>query len=774
MNITRRGLLKWGAGTALPSGVLSGCGAGSSGDFSDEVTVAAELVDEVLLLEPPPSALDLSVNPLQSVEGTTRIQAIQDGQALAGAPVQGLGADGRICFTGVTDEQGAFVWNGVRTLGLQVLVHGSRGQISLYVQEDSSWSLAPLIVNVLTTLADRVRQARQWQPSQACIRVHQFLSIPFDTPLTVSFIDSTEFSHAQFARTQEATGLSQDAYLDLLTQQAAADDYEAHARSFTKNPKLQLIPTSILEGVDLLLGFGLNVLDRHLSDDQKLNLFGGLLLEIGLLHDDPTLKIVMQVVERLDDIQRSLDLILNEVYKTQIITLRQNIKKLDDAMVAIQAKLANPELQKHPAVLRDEVIRLIEEKELKDGTLPLLIVKEFIGGMGSTFGMEDRVFPVIFKRENHINADTGGFMDGVDAHARNKFYSKSKEGVYEDALNNVLVLYAVSMSWVLSYRAGKASEVKHDESEFNKQLVLQQAAAREMVTVIRLLTELGSFKRLPDESVFLNIEDNAAWFNSREQIMKNPDFHGGWHAWDGGWQKAKTTKIWSKGNLRMAYTKLPSAVQAMGAEPHNWGPPSFKQVESTFFSPLKKTAHKNVETYAIAHGAPATGVYLVNEKGKPALNIWLSDLTMTENNFSMCTQFGGPDCTGDWGDIWLGKYRRGYARMAQLKFASGYDLNFRGSIKEADSRISQEMGRYVPFTEYAESYANHDPSTRGLTKLGNFDKSVNYYYPINTRVRDVMDYYPWHVYRRLRAETRDFAMEALYKRYPEEPGTQSS
>lgn len=768
MNITRRGLLKLGAGVGLPSGFLGGCGGDSGETISEEVTVAAELVDEVLLLEPVPSTLDLSVNPLQIVQGITRILVIQDGEALSGATLQGLGADGTLIFTGITDAQGEFVWNGARMLGLQVLVHGPRGQLSLYVQEDSALNLAPLIVNVVTTLADRVRQVRKWLPSQANMRVHQFLSIPLDTPLTVSFIDSTEFSHFQFAHSQEASGLSQDAYLNQLAHQAAADDYEAHARSFTEAARLRLIPSSILEGVNLLLGFGLNVLDRHLSDEQKLNLFGGLLVEIGLLHDDPTLKIVMQIVERLDDIQRSLDLILNEVYNSQLIGLRLNIKKLDDAMVAIQAKLANPELQRHPAVLREEIIRLIEEKELTDGTLPLLIVKEFIGGMGSTFGMGDRVYPVLFKRENHIDAETGKFLSGVDEHARNKFYSKSKEGVYEDALKNVLVLYAVSMSWILSYRAGKASEVKSDAIEYSKQMVLQQAAAREMVTVLKLLTELGSFKPLPHESVFLNIEDNAAWFNSREQITKNPNFHGGWHAWDGSWTKGKAIKSWSKGNLRMAYKKLPLGVQAMGGEPHTWGPPSFKQVESTFFKPLQKTGHKNVETYALAHGAPATGVYLINEKGKPALNIWLSDLTMSENNWGMCDFIAGKHCSSPLGGSWFGKYSRNYARMAQRNHSSGKNLNFSGSVRDGDWVIFQQMGRYVPFAEYAESYANDDPSTRGLTKLGNFDKSVNYYYPVNTQVTNVMDYYPWHVYRRILAETSDFSMKELFARYSTE------
>lgn len=106
--------------------------------------------------------------------------------------------------------------------------------------------------------------------------------------------------------------------------------------------------------------------------------------------------------------------------------------------------------------------------------------------------------------------------------------------------------------------------------------------------------------------------------------------------------------------------------------------------------------------------------------------------------------------------------------MAQRNHSSGKNLNFSGSVRDGDWVIFQQMGRYVPFAEYAESYANDDPSTRGLTKLGNFDKSVNYYYPVNTQVTNVMDYYPWHVYRRILAETSDFSMKELFVRYSTE------
>lgn len=766
MGITRRNLIRWGAGSALPGGLLAACGGdGSEPDGSaDDAETAIEVVEEVIPLEPTASALELVADPLMRVQGSIRIQVIQDGLPVPAASLEGLGSDGQLCFAGVTDAQGAFVWEGARTLGLQVRVDGPQGPLSLYLLEDTTLNLAPLVVNVVTTLADRVRQARQWLPSQADVRVHQFLSIPFDTPLAWHFADSAEFSHAQFARARQASGLSQHAYLDRLARQAAADDYAAHALGFAPEPALGLVPSSVLEGVNLLLGFGLNVLDRNLSDEQKLGFFGGLLVHIGLLHDDPTLKIVTQIVERLDDMQRTLDQILKEVYNAQLIGLRQNIKKLDDAVVAIQAQLVNPALQENPEVQRARVIELIEQTGLTDGTLPLLIVKEFIGGMGSTFGLEDRVYPVLFKRENGIDAATGTFLSGIAADARVKFYSKSKEGVYEDALHNILVLYAVGMSWALSYRAGKASEVRGDARAFNHQVVLLQAAAREMVTITRLLGELGGFTRLPDESVFLNIEDNLAWFNSRAYITGNPAFHGGWHAWDGSWDKGRF-KPWSQGNLRMAYTHLPLAVQAMGESPDHWGPPSSQQVDATFFAPLQKTGHKNIETYATAHGAPATGVYLVNEKGKPALTIWLSDLRLSENNWVMCDFLQQRRCTTPPGGEWFGKYRRGYARMSQREVVSGKDLNFSSTVREGDARIHEDTRERLPFAEYLESYVQGDPSTRGVVKLGNFDKDRNYYYPVNSRVKNVLDYYPWQVYRKLQAETGDFALSALYERY---------
>lgn len=82
----------------------------------------------------------------------------------------------------------------------------------------------------------------------------------------------------------------------------------------------------------------------------------------------------------------------------------------------------------------------------------------------------------------------------------------------------------------------------------------------------QLLHELDGFKRLPDEGVFLNIEDNLAWFNSRQQILDNPSFYVSWHPWDGSWNQGKF-KTWRQGKLRMAYTQLPEAVQAMGENP---------------------------------------------------------------------------------------------------------------------------------------------------------------------------------------------------------------
>lgn len=768
MNITRRNLIKWGAGAALPGSLLTACGGDDLGPdgSADGGEAVVEVVEEVIPLVPAPSVFDLSVDPLMRVQGAIRIQVIEDAEPVPGASLEGLGQDGQLYFVGATDAQGMFVWEGERPLGLQVRVEGSQGLLSLYVLEDTALNLAPLVVNVVTTLADRVRQVRQWLPSQANTRVHQFLSIPFSTSLASDFVGSPEFNHAEFSRVQQASGLSQHAYLDLLAQQAAADDYGAHVLSFAPESSLGLIPSTVLEGVNLLLGFGLNVLDRNLSDEQKLGVFGGLLVQVGLLNDDPVLKLMSKMNERLDSIQSALDKILREIHATQLIGLRTNIKKLDDAVVAIHAQMANPVFQDNPESQRKAIVELIERYSLTDGTLPLLVVKEFIGGMGSSFDMDQRAYPLLFKQASSMDAGTGTFTSDTPADERIKFYSKSKEDTYVDALTNVLVLYTMGMSWTLSYRARKASEVQADSEEFKHQIVLLQAASLEMVTVIQLLHELDGFKRLPDEGVFLNIEDNLAWFNSREQILDNPSFYGGWHPWDGSWNKGKF-KTWSQGNLRMAYTQLPEAVQAMGEKPDHWGPPSAEQVDSTFFVPLKNTAHKNVETYALERGAPATGIYLVNEKGKPALTIWLNDLHLTEANWVTCDflQHGRRCNTPPGGEAWFGKYRRGYARMSKLNVSSGKDLNFSSTVREGDARIYQDTGERLWFAEYLESYVNDDPFTRGVVKLGNFDKDRNYYYPVNSRVKNVMDYYPWHVYRRLRLETKDFALSALYERY---------
>lgn len=244
-----------------------------------------QLVQELIALEPAPSEFDLVVDPLTLVQGETQVLVIQDGLPVADAALQMLGPDGHLYTGGSTDAEGRFAWQGARSLGVRVVVQGPLGELSHYEVDDPAYSLQPLVVNVATTLADRVRLARQWLPSQAEQRVHEFLWIGRDVPLSTTLIDSPEFSHARFAQARSASGLSQDDYLDRLVSLAIADDYTTHSIDFAPAAPAQeqprVSPSTLLSVIGPLKDIALGVLDKRLSESKSAACWAGCCLRPG-------------------------------------------------------------------------------------------------------------------------------------------------------------------------------------------------------------------------------------------------------------------------------------------------------------------------------------------------------------------------------------------------------------------------------------------------------------------------------------------------------------
>ncbi len=746
----------------LTSVALASCGGGDGDDGAAIDPIAPEeseieLVQELIPLEPLPSQFDLTVDPLTLVQGDTQVHVIQDGAPVVGAALQLLGADGRLYASGHTDAEGLFSWQGARSFGVRVVVQGRLGELSHYEVDDPAYSLRPLVVNVATTLADRVRLARQWLPSQAEQRAHEFLWISRDVPLSTTLIDSPEFSHARFAQARAASGLSQDDYLNHLVSLAIADDYAAHSIDFAPPQPAQeqarVLPFGMVawDVITTLTGFARQVLDQNLSDEQKQNLFGGLLLSMGVLKDDPVLKQLERMDTKLDDLQATMDKAIKEIRDVKAKIYSTDIHKLDKALSEIHWVRASG---LNDSNKREEILKIIVRDGIADSPpLPLKMLRDFLGGFGTQYAqLKDAAYPMLFLQLNDIDITTGKLEQGKQDPI--KFFGRERARLYGQALLNVRALFSAGMALATQYqcvqlaRIDQASDSTAHANAMNRLEVL----ADDTVTYNKLLDDLQRYQELPHEYVYLNLEDNAAWFNDRWHIAESTRFYGGWHGDWSEWSNGRATKPWTKkypdkttpvaNDLRNADRWLPREVRSMAR--HRWHEPSQAQFDSTFFKPA---GSKSVHDYATAHGAPSNGVYAINEKGKPAFHIWLSDLQNVSRARLLLT--------------WVKhNYERSFAKMHDKKFATVHGICSR--LQEYDLARGINAGPM----DQCEYYGGTVPQTK-LLYSNNYNQDTAYYYPTCTDVVQPEQYYPWHHYLEAAKKTKNFDPAHVYYVYSE-------
>lgn len=731
----------------LTSVALASCGGGDGDDGAAIDPIAPEeseieLVQELIPLEPLPSQFDLTVDPLTLVQGDTQVHVIQDGAPVAGAALQLLGADGRLYASGHTDAEGRFSWQGARSFGVRVVVQGPLGELSHYEVDDPADSLRPLVVNVATTLADRVRLARQWLPSQAEQRAHEFLWISRDVPLSTTLIDSPEFSHARFAQARAASGLSQDDYLNHLVSLAIADDYAAHSIDFAplapaqEQPK-QLEPATVLKAVSTLQGLAFKVLDKTLSDKQKQNLFGGLLLAAGVLNDDPVMTQLKEMDVKLDDLQTTMDKAIKEIRGVKETINSKDIHKLDKALSEIHSIRVSA---LNDSNKREEIIKIIVRDGIADiPPLPLKMLRDFLGGFGTQYAqLKDAAYPMLFLQLNDIDITTGKLEEGQQDPL--KFFGRERAGLYRQALLTIHSLFSAGMALATQYQCVQLARIDQasDPTAYVNAMNRLEVLADDTVTFGKLIDDLLQYTELPHEYVYLNIEDNVAWFNDPDHINWKTGFYGGWH---GKWSlwKERATKQWTRElngtliatDLRNADQLLPWEVRAMG-ESFRWHAPSEALITRTFFSPAGKAT---VHAYATKHGAPLNGVYEVNSRGAPKFHVWTSDL---KNKSKWLPTYGN--------------YYRVYARM--------YDKNF--STVNGFCRGGTERDVYSICEDYV--LGQFGPDGAGI-EMSNYQSDAAYYYPANTRVRNPEQYYPWARYREIARRTNNFDPLHIYQIY---------
>ncbi|GEM_PF-6484304 len=766
---------------------LSACGGSGSDEdpnfSSEDERTPVEYVDVPDTLTPPVSEWDLHVNPLQRALGVTQVRVIQDGLPLAGVPIEGTGADGALCFSGFTDNDGAFSWEGERTLGLHISAHGPLGRLSHYAVQDPAQSLAPLVLNVATTLADRVRQIRQWLPSQAETRVQRFLSIRSNVDLSITFIDHHELDHARFAQARSQSGLTQDAFIDNLAELAAADDYDAHIVDFGDPtlPEPDTLGISSTEFLEEVLRYAKLVNDANFLDKTIVTFFGALTLDIighFLPKDDPVMRKLNEISKKIDDVQKGLDAILKELQGFIEESKRAGLAKLD-----INLAQLNLDIQiygdDHEAI-RTRLFQMLREFNLHNDLAVTEQVLGFFGGFGSDSHNAVPTYLYMFKRYNSLQQTFGEEGIGFQLEApegaltRRTFYSKDSEGVYLSALINLQLLYIKSMAWVMTYESGMASaladrpdELDDEGMSYRDRVSNLKVYAKKMLLFNAFFEDLKAFKQLPHPCVFLHTPDDSAWFadpTKYELTGEKIGFYGGWHPWNTVWEKGVNYKEWtsrdSYGNLRQAHLQLPPEIISMADTDGSWGPPSVFMVEQAILEPMRRTG-RLMQDLMLSAGAPGNGFYGFNEKGKPKFCIWLDDLSPVTSPGSSNAGYLQSFCKEPRETPLGGEYRRYYAKLHTGEVKPKM-ITFRITNQEL-SKTFCIMGA-AAFSRYIDEYEK-SPAERGVYYLGNYGEDKNFYYPALKAVRDVKSYYPWQRYADLFNATEGFNITALQKRY---------
>lgn len=727
----------------------AGAGSGSPGDTLDGGSSEVELVTELEPLTPSPSAFDLAIDPRQLVEGVTELRVIQDGLPVAGAPVEVRGADGQLYFAGTTNADGELRWTGRRTAGIHAVAQGPKGQLSLYELDFPEYSLGSMALTVVSTLADRVRLTRQWLPSQAEQRVQQFLWISPETPLCIDFNDTLEFSHAVFAEAQARSGLSQHAYLDRLAAQASADDYALHAIDMAPaaadaGKALSDLPISPGAVVGFIATTARDMLSLKLTDEQKLDLFGGLFWKTGLLNTVAARLAALSA--QMDTIKTMLSNILQALSVDAISKAQVKLHQLDDAYTAIVRIQTSGATD---ASKRQQVLNLVREHKLSRGALPLEALKEFLGGFSSTFDANSAAYPLMFRHYHSMVPAAGDFQLNLDAtKGQNKrFFSRDAASFCATALEQVQVLVVFGMTWALvervavleDQRAQQAANPGAPSAGLSEQSLWAdiRVAATELLACHQLLAALRPAP-LPHPFVYLNVEDSVAWFNDPATVLDTTRFYGSWHGDWASWQQYTGTKPRSAGkriygyNLRHAHRLLPAEVQAMCAQV--WGPPTRAQMDSTFFRPVKLGKYASVEQYARATGAPQNGVFTINDKSKPKFHVWLADVEKR----------GNPE--------WIRRY---YGRM--------YDQSF--NYVTGICYVNESGQAYRAVLEDCEFYPGESPAGSRVRYVTNYEDDTAYYYPANASVINPAQYYPWAQYKAVRDKTNSFNYAEIVRHY---------
>ena len=211
---------------------------------------------------------------------------------------------------------------------------------------------------------------------------------------------------------------------------------------------------------------------------------------------------------------------------------------------------------------------------------------------------------------------------------------------------------------------------------------------------------------LPHDKLYLDLRSNYAWW-ADDSLAK---LYG---TWRGGAEA-----------IEHAAKKLPSAIQAISdaewstPDQSAWEVPTRADIEEPFFKESKRRA-LSFKNYIKSFGGPADGFYDVSAISKaPKFNLWLNDTFVFRESYT-----GGVN-------VFIFYYaQRAYARP------DAKERDFRKT--NASSCESKESGcRLVDFGDY-----------------GNYK---NYFYPVNKRVRNVTQYYPWLMFAKLRETYKNF------------------
>lgn len=505
---------------------------------------------------------------------------------------------GQLIGQAISDADGHFVIPGVARSGMRLVAQTSGAALSAYDIGREILADEPWHINVLTSLVDRLRIATAWRHTQAEQRMQDFLGIARHDAVQISGSFHPGFSLKAFMAAQQQTGLDMDGYINQVVSAARQEPHATGALSFAREAQSfgeagrpdrragQVLAAGVdpQEAAKFFLSKILSLLDGALSDEEKEELFGGLLVKLGIFSTtSPMEKMIAQLAEQVAVIVGDVNALLKKLNNAELNRVVSPVNDIIRACFSISNDLKALQGYTSEAdyAIRSAVIR--EQIQSKLGDTPYTITQLFIGYPGQ-LGVGNTVMDAL--------------MQTIQCSEVTHFYGYPAQAVFQRYMASLRAFQA----YILTLKVMRMLSLKYQEREQIDETYLLELC-RAAVQYDKVFEQI-SVTALPHDKLYIDLRTGYGWW-ADASLAK---YYGTWR---------------DKDDLQHAESRLPEAVRQFGSRP--WEVPQRADIETPFFKESQRRA-LSFKSYIIGFGGPADGFYDVSEiESAPKFNFWLDD-----------------------------------------------------------------------------------------------------------------------------------------------------